>query len=301
MVMTQSKNARRFGSVHRILDDFRRRKPEVYEEVLLIRRCLLTVTVTWNEKALQYIADALEHYHHRTYEKMRDSLQRIVKLVNKPPLHLREMYIRFKEKNENHIQALDQLLKHFNPTKQTWIDKSTVWRKYAQETIGEEQKQIRIIQMSAISPELCSRTGFNLAVPGTYRPGTPPNRIKYFVGQFSVYMSKQQPKDVVVRGYDGNFYQYLLKGHEDLRLDERILQFFRLINSLVRKEDCFNGNVIGTVCVIPLSPFHGLVQWIPGTKTLRNVLEQYRRLHRRERVKEYELTADFGTLNYDFL
>jgi phosphatidylinositol kinase/protein kinase (PI-3 family) len=211
------------------------------------------------------------------------------------------MYLRFKEKNEKHIHALDQLLKQFNPIEQTWIDKFTDWCKQTQESIGEEQKRIRIIQMSSISPELCSRTGFNLAIPGTYRAGTPPNRIKYFVGQFSVYMSKQQPKDVVVRGYDGNFYQYLLKGHEDLRLDERIMQFFRLINSLVRKEDCFNGNVIGTVCVIPLSPFHGLVQWIPGTETLRNVVEQYRRLHRRDPMEEYVMTADYGTLNFDFL
>jgi hypothetical protein len=97
--------------------------------------------------------------------------------------------------------------KQFAPIEQKWIDKLNDWCKQVQESIGEEQKRIHIIQMSAISPELCSRTGFNLAVPGTYRGGTPPNRMKHFVGQFSVCMLKQQPKNVVVRGYDVTFYQ----------------------------------------------------------------------------------------------
>jgi phosphatidylinositol kinase/protein kinase (PI-3 family) len=79
------------------------------------------------------------------------------------------------------------------------------------------------------------------------------------------------------------------------------MQFFRLINSLVHKKDCLNGTVIGTVCVIPLLPFHGLVQWVPGTETLRNVVEQYRCLHCRDPMEEYAMTADFGALNFDFL
>ena len=175
------------------------------------------------------------------------------------------------------------------------------WCRRNQEIVNDELKDIRTILMSSISPILCEKTHFYLAVFGTYKPNKPINRIQYFVGQFSVYMSKQQPKDVVVKGEDGKFYQYLLKGHEDLRLDERIMQFFRLINSLMNKETCFNGNLIQTICVMPISHSHGLVQWVPGTETLRNIVEEYRALHHVDPTIEYELANEMSVTSFDYL
>jgi FKBP12-rapamycin complex-associated protein len=37
-------------------------------------------------------------------------------------------------------------------------------------------------------------------------------------------------------GSDGNEYAFLLKGHEDPRQDERVMQLFGLINSLILRE-----------------------------------------------------------------
>jgi phosphatidylinositol kinase/protein kinase (PI-3 family) len=261
---------------------------------MLIRQCLLRAAITWSEKALQFISEAFEAFQRRAYDKLKESLYSIVKLISKPSAGMCEMYAHFKSHNERQIQFLDQILKTFNPRNSSSMNQISSWCKQMQDNLDEERKRIHIIQMSAISPALCDRTNFVLAVPGTYHPGEPIIRIRHFVGQFSVYMTKQQPKDVVVQGDDGNYYQYLLKGHEDLRLDERIMQFFKLINSLVRKEDSFAGNVIQTVCVIPLSPAVGLVQWIPGTDTLRNVVEQSRKLHMRDPMEEYALVDRLG-------
>ena len=38
----------------------------------------------------------------------------------------------------------------------------------------------------------------------------------------------------VLAGSDGREYQFLLKGHEDLRQDERVMQLFGLVNSLLK-------------------------------------------------------------------
>ena len=38
---------------------------------------------------------------------------------------------------------------------------------------------------------------------------------------------------VVCTGSNGQEYQFLLKGHEDLRQDERVMQLFGLVNSLL--------------------------------------------------------------------
>jgi len=37
----------------------------------------------------------------------------------------------------------------------------------------------------------------------------------------------------VCAGSNGHEYQFLLKGHEDLRQDERVMQLFGLVNSLL--------------------------------------------------------------------
>ena len=45
-------------------------------------------------------------------------------------------------------------------------------------------------------------------------------------------------------GSNGQEYQFLLKGHEDLRQDERVMQLFALVNSLlVGNPDTFRRNL----------------------------------------------------------
>ena len=239
IVQTKSKNLSRAKAAQCILDEFKTLQAPVYNEVHLIRRCLLLATVTWNEKVVQKIGDALDHHQRGSFEMMSGCLRSIVDMVKKRRSYECEMHQYFKEQFGAQITALEGYLNVFNPRVKANVDQLFTWCTTVQDMVSSELKRIHTIQLSSISPELCEKTDFYLAVPGTYKPGRPPIRIKYFVGQFSVYMTKQQPKDVVVKGEDGNFYQYLLKGHEDLRLDERIMQFFRVINSLVAKETFF--------------------------------------------------------------
>ena len=48
-----------------------------------------------------------------------------------------------------------------------------------------------------------------------------------------VYRSKQRPRAVTIVGSNGVAYRFLLKGHEDIRQDERAMQFFGLVNSVL--------------------------------------------------------------------
>jgi PI-3-kinase-related kinase SMG-1 len=49
-----------------------------------------------------------------------------------------------------------------------------------------------------------------------------------------VLRTKTRPKKLLFVGSDGRRYSYLLKGHEDLHLDERIMQLLRIVNSFLR-------------------------------------------------------------------
>lgn len=48
--------------------------------------------------------------------------------------------------------------------------------------------------------------------------------IASFAPQLVVITSKQRPRKLTIHGSDGEDYAFLLKGHEDLRQDERVMQ-----------------------------------------------------------------------------
>ncbi|OHT09569.1 PIKK family atypical protein kinase [Tritrichomonas foetus] len=298
-VLRRSRIVARAKAAGEILDRLHAKLPEIFNEVQLIRSSLLRAAVTWNEKVVQKITDVFDLYQNHEFGKMINILKSIISMVSHPSCELHTQFISQYSKN---ITMLEQILKIYTPGNSSCINQLAQWCKSMQDSLSEELKRTRTIQLSAISDELARKNDFMIAVFGTYKPNKPVNRIKFFVGQLSVYMSKQQPKDVVIKGEDGNFYQYLLKGHEDLRLDERIMQFFRMINSLLMKDSSLlNGNPIQTVSVIPLSMSHGLVQWATGTDTLRAVIEQFRRLHHRDPMDEYIMIDDLANGGYDIL
>ncbi|OHS98186.1 PIKK family atypical protein kinase [Tritrichomonas foetus] len=298
VVMKKSANRARSIAAKKILSAFEMKKPNVYQETQLIRKSLLMAAVTWNEKILQYINDAYEHFQSKHFDRVYANLVAIINISKKPKC---EMHKYFLQQFGQNIKNLEQLLKIFDPKVKSTMTQILNWCQQMQQLIGEEVKRIRLIQLSSISQTLSEKTGFEIAVLGTYKPYQKINHIQYFVGQLSVYLSKQQPKDVICKGEDGNFYRYLLKGHEDLRLDERIMQFFRLINSFIIKSSAFQQNQIKTMSVIPLSLQHGLVQWVPGTETLRVIVEQQRKLHNRDPMEEYNLTEFYTESSYDYL
>lgn len=71
---------------------------------------------------------------------------------------------------------------------------------------------------------------------------------------------------------------FLLKGHEDLRQDERVMQIFGLVNTLLLKDpDTFRRNLtIQRYAVIPLSTNSGLIGWVPHCDTLHTLIRDYR-------------------------
>lgn len=82
--------------------------------------------------------------------------------------------------------------------------------------------------------------------------------------------SKQRPRELSIVGSEGRCYRFLLKGHEDLRQDERVMQLFGLINTLLSKDpETFKRHLnIRRYAVIPLAPNSGLLAWIENTDTL---------------------------------
>jgi len=79
-------------------------------------------------------------------------------------------------------------------------------------------------------------------------------------------------------GADGKRYEFLLKGHEDLRQDERVMQLFGLINACLNNDNLTNNRGLEIVrySVLPLSNNSGVIGWVQNCDTMNQLVKQYR-------------------------
>ncbi|KAL6013170.1 hypothetical protein ACLOJK_003662 [Asimina triloba] len=154
----------------------------------------------------------------------------------------------------------------------------------------------------SVSPELVNCCHLELAVPGTYRAGLPVVTIANFAPQLVVITSKQRPRKLTIHGSDGEDHTFLLKGHEDLRQDERVMQLFGLVNTLLEnsRKTSEKDLSIQRYSVIPLSPNSGLIGWVANCDTLHHLIREYRDARKIFLNQEHRLMLAFAP-DYDHL
>ena len=106
--------------------------------------------------------------------------------------------------------------------------------------------------------------------------------IKSVDNNVQILPTKTKPKKLVFHGSDGHVYTYLFKGLEDLHLDERIMQFLSICNTMMSKTNDANSKKVYRArhySVIPLGPRSGLIQWVDGVTPL---FALYKRWQQRE-------------------
>ena len=99
-----------------------------------------------------------------------------------------------------------------------------------------------------------------------------------------VLNSLVKPRKVNVRGSDGRVYGILCKPKDDLRKDQRLLEFNSMITRILKRDpQCSKRRLyIKTYAVTPLNEECGLIEWVDGVKPLRDILlDIYRQQGRR--------------------
>ena len=114
--------------------------------------------------------------------------------------------------------------------------------------------------------------------------------------------SKQRPRKLNINGGDLSLYGFLLKGHEDLRQDERVMQLFTLVNTLLsnNRTTAQHDLSIGRYAVVPLSPNSGLIGWVPNCDTLHALIREHRDARKVPLNVEHRLMLTFAP-DYDHL
>ncbi|KIW57017.1 hypothetical protein PV05_05622 [Exophiala xenobiotica] len=118
-------------------------------------------------------------------------------------------------------------------------------------------------------------TNFEPPALKAFRPfAKEPITITAFADDALVLSSLQKPRKLTIRGSDGNLYNVLAKPKDDLRKDQRLMEFNTMINrSLKRDVDAAKRRLyIRTYAVIPLNEECGLIEWVDNLKTFRDII-----------------------------
>ncbi|KAL2645175.1 hypothetical protein R1flu_012762 [Riccia fluitans] len=117
-------------------------------------------------------------------------------------------------------------------------------------------------------------------IPGQYSGFREPKRDSHvklvgFDQTLVCLSSKQRPKILTMRGSDEKEYKFVVKGGEDLRLDQRIEQLFEVMNSILQRDPqaARRGLAIRTYAVVPVSKSCGLLQFVENTCVLEDVVK----------------------------
>lgn len=108
-----------------------------------------------------------------------------------------------------------------------------------------------------------------IEIPGQYEDDIEPyveNHVKIagFKKNILSLSSIRKPKKLTINGSNEKQYDLLVKGGEDLRLDQRIQQVFKVMNKCFEDDpNCHNRQLkISTFQVVPITNRAGVIEWV---------------------------------------
>ena len=92
-----------------------------------------------------------------------------------------------------------------------------------------------------------------------------------------VMRSMRLPKRLILHGNDEGETWWLVKGGEDVRLDERIQALFGVMNKVLAEDATCARRNLGVVryAVVPMTPLLGVLEWVQNTKPVRGMIQDY--------------------------
>ncbi|KAH8170261.1 FAT domain-containing protein [Sarocladium implicatum] len=270
-------NTRRSKSAAQIMDSMRQHSANLVAQADTVSHELIRVAVLWHELWHEGLEEASRLYFgDHNIEGMFATLAPLHDMLDRGPETLRETS--FAQAFGRDLKEAHDWCRQYETSKDV-NDLNQAWDLYYQvfRRISRQLPQVTSLELTYCSEKLLAAKDLDLAVPGTYKSGQPIVKIKSFETTFSVINSKQRPRKLNINGNDGVSYAFL-KGHEDIRQDERVMQLFGLCNTLLANDsECYKRHLnIQRYPAIPLSQNSGLLGWVPNSDTLHVLIREYR-------------------------
>ncbi|XP_055588723.1 serine/threonine-protein kinase Tor [Uranotaenia lowii] len=277
-VASNSASSARRQAAHKILGSMGEHSPTLVTQAIMCSEELIRVAILWHEQWHEGLEEASRLYFgERNIKGMFETLEPLHQMLQRGPETLKETS--FNQAYGRDLNEAQEWCRHYKNSgnirdlNQAWDLYYHVFRR-----ISRQLPQLTSLELQYVSPKLLACRDLELAVPGSYAPGHELIRIASIQSNLQVITSKQRPRKLCIRGSNGKEYMFLLKGHEDLRQDERVMQLFGLVNTLLLNDpDTFRRNLtIQRYAVIPLSTNSGLIGWVPHCDTLHTLIRDYR-------------------------
>jgi FKBP12-rapamycin complex-associated protein len=281
-VAMKSNVARRSQSARDIMTNMKDHSLKLVDQADIVSNELIRVAVLWHELWHEGLEEASRLYFgDHNVEGMFTTLAPLHELLDKGAETLRE--VSFTQAFGRDLAEAKQYCLLYRDTEelgdlnQAWDLYYTVFRK-----IARQLPQLSTLDLKYVSPKLKDAVNLDLAVPGTYHPGRPVVKIASFDPVLHVFQTKKRPRRMSLKGSDGNSYMYVLKGHEDIRQDERVMQLFGLVNTLLDNDsESFKRHLtVQRFAAIPLSQNSGVLGWVSNSDTLHALIKEYRESRR---------------------
>ncbi|XP_065216693.1 serine/threonine-protein kinase mTOR isoform X2 [Planococcus citri] len=277
-VASKSASSTRHNAANKILKSMCEHSSTLVQQAVMVSDELIRVAILWHELWHEGLEEASRLYFgERNVKGMFETLQPLHNMLERGPQTLKETSF-----NQAYGRDLVEAMEWCNRYKVSGNirDLNQAWDLYYHvfRRISRQLPQLTSLELQYVSPKLLMCRDLELAVPGSYVPGQPVIKIAYIQSALQVITSKQRPRKLCIKGSNGNDYMFLLKGHEDLRQDERVMQLFGLVNTLLLNDPkTFRHNLtIQRYAVIPLSTNSGLIGWVPHCDTLHTLIRDYR-------------------------
>uniref|UniRef100_H2Y9G8 Serine/threonine-protein kinase TOR n=1 Tax=Ciona savignyi TaxID=51511 RepID=H2Y9G8_CIOSA len=286
-VASKSSISMRNHAANKILNKMCDHSNNLVKQAIMVSEELIRVAILWHELWHEGLEEASRLYFgERDVRAMLATLEPLHALLERGPQTLKEITFHHPSTNIKTFQAYGRDLQEA----QDWCRKFTqssnikdlnqAWDLYYHvfRRISKQLPQLTTIELQYVSPKLMVCKDLELAVPGTYNTSKPIVCIRSVQHTLQVITSKQRPRKLSIKGSNGKDYTFLLKGHEDLRQDERVMQLFGLVNTLLTMDQASSRKnlSIQRFSVVPLSTNSGLIGWVPNCDTLHALIRDYR-------------------------
>ncbi|KAK6476140.1 serine/threonine-protein kinase SMG1-like isoform X1 [Huso huso] len=304
----------------KIVDKLSSANPAMVLQVQMLVGELRRITLLWDELWLGVLQQ--QHMHVlRRIQQLEDEVKRV---QNNSTLRKEEKIAIMREKHSALMKPVVFALEHVRsitaaPAEtphETWfqetfgnaIDNSlerlrnpsnpanpaSSWVPFKQIMLSLQQRAQKrasyLLRLDEISPRLATMESTEIALPGEVS-ATDAVTIQSVGNTITILPTKTKPKKLYFLGSDGRNYPYLFKGLEDLHLDERIMQFLSIVNTMFTKVNQQESPHFQArhYSVTPLGTRSGLIQWVDGATPLFGL---YKRWQQREAVLQAQKAQD---------
>jgi len=273
-----------------IMEKMQLKYPNVSNLILIMSKEWIRISTSWWEFCNFYLDSASSEMERGDYNAMLKILKDLHTVIDENPVTYME--ICFKSENGISLSKAFSLINGYQETNDECYLHSA-WKYYSEiyATVQSHIELMNTIDLSDASPKLYNIKESGLSIPGNYHELSKTVSIQSFKSEIMVIKSKQRPRKIIMNGSDGKEYSFLLKSREDTRLDERLMQLFICINSMINGASIQmkDSVLIETYNVTPISNSVGLIGWVENCNTLYDMVKKSRKKKSISIEAEYEL------------